>query len=84
MLIHSALFPAYFIHLSIHPSLIGFILVGDLRRVQIQNQMREIIILCRRDLLVFKDLLVNKEKKEKEGPGESPGLLAHLDHLEKE
>lgn len=63
---------------------LGFILVVPLRRIQIQNQIREIIILCRRDLLVFKDPLANKEKKEREGPGVSPVLLDHLDHLERE
>lgn len=46
--------------------------------------MRELIVLCCRDLLVFKDLLANKEKKESEGPGVSLVLLDHLDHLERE
>lgn len=49
-----------------------------------KKQIREIIILCCRDLLVFKDLLANKEKKEREGPEVSPVLLDHLDHLERE
>lgn len=74
-----------FFNPSVRPSIcnLGFTLVGPLRRIQIQNQ-REIIILCRRDLLVFKVLLANKEKKEREGLGVSPVLLDHLDPLERE
>lgn len=46
--------------------------------------MKDGIILCCRDLLVFKDLLANKEKKERGDPGVNLVLLAPLDHLERE
>lgn len=40
-------------------------------------------VFCR-DLLVFKDLLVPKEKKEREDPEVNLVLLDHLDLLERE
>lgn len=46
--------------------------------------MKNATILHCRDLLVFKDLLDNKEKKERGGPGVSLVLLDLLDHLERE